>query len=290
LKDKKGLEKIHLFFLVGAQKSGSTWLQKSLNSIHGFHCLGEGHFIDKFLIPIAQTRHEYNKMMKIVNERVYEGNGFYKEIPSEEFIEYMRSWIFDMMLRNCNQSIGSVYALGDKTPANSFHIRTLKILFPDCKFIHLLRDGRDACVSAYYHRKRILEKNGQQSKNIDELAPQLLSKWAEFTKSVLDAEKSGINMCTVRYEDMLVDNLAVLRQCINHIMPENQVSDIELQESIRANSFTKMTGGRKSGEVQNESFVRRGQSGSWKDELQETTQNSFNQDDIDLLKKLGYIC
>ena len=49
---------MQLFFIVGAQKSGTTWLQKSLNSIDGIHCLGEGHFIDKLLMPVAQTRHE----------------------------------------------------------------------------------------------------------------------------------------------------------------------------------------------------------------------------------------
>ena len=51
---------MQVFFIVGAQKSGTTWLQKSLNSIDGIHCMGEGHFIDKLLMPIAQTRYEYN--------------------------------------------------------------------------------------------------------------------------------------------------------------------------------------------------------------------------------------
>ena len=60
---------MQVFFIVGAQKSGTTWLQKSLNSIDGIHCMGEGHFIDKLLMPVAQTRHEYNQMMEVVHQR-----------------------------------------------------------------------------------------------------------------------------------------------------------------------------------------------------------------------------
>ena len=91
---------MQLFFIVGAQKSGTTWLQKSLNSIDGIHCMGEGHFIDKLLMPVAQTRHEYNKMMEVVHQRVYEGKGFYDPVPDQEFLRVMRSWIFNIMVRN----------------------------------------------------------------------------------------------------------------------------------------------------------------------------------------------
>lgn len=289
MQDTRIIKDLNLFFLVGAQKSGSTWLQKSLNSVNGIHCLGEGHFIDKFLIPIAQTRQEYNEMMGIVNERVYEGEGFYGGIPIEEFIAFMRSWILNMMLRNCHTSVDLIQALGDKTPANSFHIKTLKTLFPNCKFIHLLRDGRDACVSAFHHRKRIIGKNGSQPENINELAPKLLSKWADFTKAVIEAEKEGIDILTVRYEDLLDNSLPVMRNCVNHIVPNNQISDIHLQECIESNSFSAMTGGRRSGEILNQSFLRRGEAGSWMDELHFSTQEDFKSEDIDLLTKLNYI-
>ena len=154
---------MQLFFIVGAQKSGTTWLQKSLNSIDGIHCLGEGHFIDKLLMPVAQTRHEYNQMMQIVQERVYEGQGFYGSVPDQEFLGLMRSWILTIMLRTANAPRESILALGDKTPANSFHIPTLKQLFPRSRFLHILRDGRDVAISAFRHRERILSETQEAS-------------------------------------------------------------------------------------------------------------------------------
>ena len=62
---------MQVFFIVGAQKSGTTWLQKSLNSIEGIHCLGEGHFIDKPLMPMTKPRYEYNLMIQVVQQRIY---------------------------------------------------------------------------------------------------------------------------------------------------------------------------------------------------------------------------
>ena len=64
---------MQIFFIVGAQKSGTTWLQRSLNRVDGMHCLGEGHFIDRLVAPIADTIRQYNNIMGLVAERVYEG-------------------------------------------------------------------------------------------------------------------------------------------------------------------------------------------------------------------------
>ena len=279
---------MQVFFIVGAQKSGTTWLQKSLNSIDGIHCLGEGHFIDKLLMPMAQTRHEYNQMMQVVHQRVYEGKGFYGPIPDQEFLGLMRTWILNIMVRNAKAPQNAILALGDKTPANSFHIPTLKQLFPRSRFIHLLRDGRDVAVSAFRHRERILSESGQTGADFDAEAPQLLSKWAGFTRAVRKAETAGIPVHTVRYEAMLENGVESLRGCVNHLLPENSISDEQLQAAVEANSFQSLSGGREPGRIDNTAFIRRGQAGSWRDELPEGAQERFVPEDRELLESLGY--
>lgn len=281
---------MQVFFIVGAQKSGTTWLQKSLNSIEGIHCLGEGHFIDKLLIPMAQTRHEYNQLMKTVHQRVYEGKGFYGPIPDTEFLPLMRNWIIKIMLRNTKTPQNDILALGDKTPANSFHIPILKQLFPRSRFIHLLRDGRDVAVSAFRHRERIQKdaKGSAEDLNLEVEAPQLLAKWAGFTRAVRKAETSGIPIHTVRYEAMLDNNVAALRSCIDHLLPDNRISDYQLQAAVSTNTFQALSGGREPGTIDNKAFVRRGQAGSWRDELPSTALERINPEDRELLDSLGY--
>ena len=279
---------MQVFFIVGAQKSGSTWLQKSLNSLEGFHCLGEGHFINKLLMPMAQSLHEYNKMMQVVQRRVYEGEGFYTPVPEGEFLSTMRGWILTMMVRNAKAHQDQILALGDKTPANSFHIPTLKQLFPRCRFIHLLRDGRDVAVSAYHHRERIQAEAGQTGDSLDASAAQLLSTWAGCTRAIRKAQMAGIPIHTVRYEAMLENSEAILRSCVDYLLPQNSVSDQQIQEAVDANSFQVLSGGRKPGAIDENSNLRRGQAGSWKDELNPAAVERFNPEDRELLESLGY--
>ena len=281
---------MQVFFIVGAQKSGTTWLQKSLNSIDGIHCLGEGHFIDKLLMPIAQTRYEYNQMMQVVQQRVYEGKGFYGPIPDPEFLGTMRSWILNIMVRNTRAPENAIVALGDKTPANSFHIPALKQLFPRSRFLHILRDGRDVAVSAFRHRERIQQEasQGQANLDINAEAPQLLSKWAGFTRAVRKAEAAGIPVHTVRYEAMLSEGVGSLRGCVDHLLPQNSITDDQLQAAVDANSFEALSGGREPGAIDANSNVRRGQAGSWRDELASEVIERFIPEDRELLEQLGY--
>ena len=279
---------MQVFFIVGAQKSGTTWLQKSLNSIEGIHCLGEGHFIDKLLMPMAQTRHEYNQMMQVVHQRVYEGKGFYGPVPDQEFLSLMRSWILNIMLRNAKAPQDTILALGDKTPAHSFHIPTLKQLFPRSHFIHVLRDGRDVAVSAFRHRERIQQETNQTSLDINAEAPQLLAKWAGFTRAVRKAESAGIPVQTVRYEAMLENGVTALRGCVDYLLPQNSISDTQIQTAVDANSFQTLSGGREPGNIDGSSNLRRGQSGSWRDELNPDLADTFNPEDRELLESLGY--
>ena len=281
---------MQVFFIVGAQKSGTTWLQKSLNSIDGIHCMGEGHFIDKLLMPVAQTRHEYNQMMEVVHQRVYEGKGFYGPVPDQEFLRVMRSWILNIMVRNTRVPENTIVALGDKTPANSFHIPALKQLFPRSRFLHILRDGRDVAVSAFHHRERI-QKEGAQGKinlDINAEAPQLLSKWAGFTRAVRKAETAGIPVHTLRYEAMLTDGVGSLRGCVDHLLPQNSISDDQLQTAVATNSFQALSGGREPGAIDADSNLRRGQAGSWRDELAQEVSERFIPEDRELLQQLGY--
>ena len=282
---------MQVFFIVGAQKGGTTWLQKSLNSIDGIHCHGEGHFIDKLLMPMAQNRYDYNKLMQVVQQRVYEGGSAYGPVPDPEFLGVMRSWILNIMLRTANVPRESILALGDKTPANSFHIPVFKQLFPRARFIHIVRDGRDVAVSAFRHRERINNESPQaQSTNLDlnAEAPQLLSKWAGFTRAVRKAESAGIPVHTVRYEAMLDNGVATLRGCVDHLLPQNSVTDDQLQAAVAANSFQSLSGGREPGTIDANSNLRRGQAGSWRDELAPEVSERFTPEDRELLEQLGY--
>ena len=280
---------MRLFFIVGAQKSGTTLLQRNLNSVHGVHCLGERHFIDRMVLPIAKTLRQYNNMMRLVEERVYEGDGFYPAIPQAEFRGVMRQWILMRIVSSTKAEPRSITALGDKTPAHSFHINILKTLFPDARFIHMLRDGRDVTVSAFHHKERVLRKLQQNDPDADlnKEAPALLHKWADFTRAVLKAEEDGEPIHTVRYEAMLANPAAALLGCLQHIVPNQPWNEAMVQKAVEANSFRRKSG-RDPGQSSSSSFLRKGQAGSWREELDSAALTRFAPDDQALLEQLGY--
>jgi hypothetical protein len=281
---------MRLFFIVGAQKSGTTWLQRSLNSVKGVHCLGEGHFIDRLVLPIAETLRNYNKLMGLVSERVYEDQGFYQPIPDAEYRTVMRQWILQRMVNNTEAEPKLIKALGDKTPAHSFHIDTLQLLFPEACFIHMLRDGRDVTVSDFHHKQRILSKLEQNDPNADlnNEAPALLHKWAEFTRAILKAETDGHSIHTVRYETMLANPNAALLGCLQHIIPNHNWDDASVKSAVDANSFRRKSG-RDPGQSSSSAFLRNGQAGTWRDELNQAALSRLQPDDQALLKQLGYV-
>ena len=60
-----GSGKLNVFFVCGAPKSGTTWLQHILDAHPEVTCSGEGHFIQRFSEPMAQVMRDYNAEMTL---------------------------------------------------------------------------------------------------------------------------------------------------------------------------------------------------------------------------------
>lgn len=92
----------------------------------------------------------------------------------------------------------------------------------------------------------------------------------------------------IRYEDLLNEPEVHLAACLNYLLPDTDFSEDSIREAIAANRFEARSGGRVAGTVSDTSFLRRGLAGTWKQELNAETMAGFNQDDLSLLRKLGY--
>lgn len=278
------------FFIIGAQKSGTTWLQRLLNDLPGIACFGESHFVDRLLVPLSGVVNDYNQMMGLVADRVYEGAGFYGNISNQELLTVGRSWLLEIFKRTAGPNRwAGLQIVGDKTPAHSFHIPTLRIMFPEAKFIHMLRDGRDVVVSAYHHRSRILRKLGQDDslRSLIEEAPGLFLKWKQFTQAVLE-RAPGLSMHTVRYEDLLTNPHSELQATAQYLLPDLDWSNSSIETSINRNSFARQSGGRSTGTVSDQSFLRQGVSGGWRREFSQADVHAWDSEGLALLQKLGY--
>ena len=141
-------------FVVGVGRSGTTLLQAMLNAHPELAMPFESHFI----VPFGERREEYEQPGGFDTER------FISDLTTEWSV---RRWeIPDATLRNAltgvrprdlADAIRRVFALyavihgkslyGDKTPDYMLSMPFLARLFPEARFVHVIRDGRDVALA-----------------------------------------------------------------------------------------------------------------------------------------------
>ena len=171
----------------------------------------------------------------------------------------------------------------------------------------VIRDGRDAMVSAYYYMLFKNEINRQfgvdrhrshlQFADYDDIQtnlPQFVEymfteypkrkfhfSWAQFIDSWLIHD-----VPVVKYEDLLVNPAEELIRVTAHLTGE-AVSHERAREVVDKYSFKKMSG-RKQGQEDKKSFVRKGIAGDWKNNFSIEACQVFDQFAGEQLVMAGY--
>jgi Sulfotransferase family len=117
------------------------------------------------------------------------------------------------------EAIGTVYAAyaeqqgkprwGDKTPMYMQNLHLLERLFPDARFVHLIRDGRDAALSFLAMPRGIVTETWMHPDTPADFAAQWRTEVAAARRL---GRRVGSRYLEVRYEDLVDDVEAVLRR------------------------------------------------------------------------------
>ncbi len=151
-------------FIVGCARSGTTLLQRVVDAHPQIAITPEMHWIThyfrdkkKWLAPIGRVHADQVADM-IANTKRFSQFEFTPEefaglLPGGQPIPYVDflSGIFALYRRHRDKPL-----VGNKTPAYVRRIPILHGLWPDAKFVHIIRDGRDVCLSVlnWYHADR----------------------------------------------------------------------------------------------------------------------------------------
>jgi hypothetical protein len=140
-------------FIVGHPRSGTTLLRFLLSSHPRIYIPEETGFIP-FLIKDLQIQTDLSlTQVKRIVERIGQLNrlwrGMVKDVPAfyRALPEPKLQHVLDALYRQQIAEYGAT-RWGDKTPVYVRYISTLDRLFPSAQFVHVIRDGRDAAVSA----------------------------------------------------------------------------------------------------------------------------------------------
>jgi hypothetical protein len=251
-----------LFFVGGAPRSGTTWLQHILDAHPDISCRGEGHFLHFLAEPIGVAMQHRRTQLQGKNARLFRDVGGYK-LPDPEDVEFLvGSAILTALAQQCD---GHPYPIvGEKTPENVFYFPNLKRLFPAAKFVGIARDPRDILVSAWHFiptERRRGDKALQQLSFVRDAAGAV----GKFIDGMLGLrQRYPADVLIVTYEALLSEpetTIAALYRFLGADASPNIVAD-----SIAATSFAAMAG-RPAGIENNGAFLRKGIAGDWRTHL-----------------------
>jgi hypothetical protein len=257
------LARRQLFFVGGAPRSGTTWLQHLLNAHPDISCRGEGLFQQELAKPLSGLMANRRQALANKNSTTFKDFDGYG-LPAVEDTEVLLATAILLELRR--QCAGSFCgAVGEKTPENVFLFPRLKRLFPRAKFIGVVRDPRDSLSSAWHFWAKPNYGAGAASQEA-------------FVRASLPAIEDGLRRCldhAATYPDdcrifTYETLLRIPEPIVAGLCRFLDVSDDPslVRECVAAASFARLSGGRAAGTELDTAFLRKGVAGDWVNTLQ----------------------
>lgn len=277
-----------IFFIVGCQKSGTTWVQRLLDGHESIVCRGEAAFAQVFIPNLQNMHKQYNQQQQYRNAQL--GEIPQRNLMEESDLVHLFAEMTGAMMAKWIDGDGStVRCIGEKTPEHALCLPLLAKAFPSVKIIHIIRDGRDVAVSGWHHNLRFNKaKFQQQFPSFDRYVAYLLQHhWLPYIQNAraFGGANAGQYM-ELRYEDLHADGRKWTKQLLEFLAVD--ASDESVTRSIEAGSFKTLTAGRDEGQENRESFFRKGVVGDWRNLFDERTHAFFIQHAGQLMQELGY--
>ncbi len=259
----------NLIFIVGCQRSGTTWLQKLIACHPRIKTGAESNVFSSFIGPELRM---WNEQL----QRIREGKartGLPSYFSEEEFMPIISEHMMKLLSPMLSQLKEDQIFL-EKSPDHAFFLPEIAQMLPESKIIHILRDGRDVVASLL---------NASQSW-AQHWAPSDSRKaarmWVKHVKAVRDGSRklTKDQFLEVRYEDLLMSTPQVLRRTTGFL--NLAWSDEDMMKAIEQNSaeVARRTGGTEiavGGETarvpddirKQPPKIRKARAGSWKEDL-----------------------
>ena len=144
-------------FLVGAARSGTTLLQRMVDAHPQIAITPESAWISRYKSEGLAPEDPVTRAVidRLADDPCFQLMGISREeldalvasAPGLTYVPFVRA-IFDLYGRKQAKAL-----VGDKTPSYVRAIRKLHRLFPQTRFAHIIRDGREVCLSVLHWDK-----------------------------------------------------------------------------------------------------------------------------------------
>ena len=201
-------------FVVGVGRSGTTLLRMMLDAHPELAMPPETHFANPFIQASGKLRFTPAVAARVI---VHDERRRWKDFGLDEDELLARFEAIEPF--NTSDALRAFYELyaakhdkprwGDKTPDYVRKMKKIQKTLPEARFIHVIRDGRDAGLS----QNNRIAKRGKSPVPAREMARRWRKK---IVKSQLDAQEVE-HYLEIRYEDLIDDTEQVLHRVCAHI-------------------------------------------------------------------------
>jgi len=268
-----------IFFVVGCQKSGTTWLQHLLNGHRDVRCNGETCLGPVLLPMLQQVASAYNQKQKVGQLGRFD----------EHDLRHLFVTAAGLLFRKWADPLEKIECIGEKTPEHALCLPLLDQAFPTCKVIHIIRDGRDIAVSGWFHNQR--KANPKFTQRFPDLATYITylvqSHWLPYIQRARAfGQTHPDRYLELRYEDLHQDPSPQIHKLLEFLGVDACTDWVDLCR--QAGAFETLSQGRLRGQEDTASFFRKGVVGDWKNHLDSHCLDTFMQLGGTMLQDLGY--
>lgn len=244
---------LRLFFLGGAPRSGTTWVQLLLDAHPAISCRGEALFPQALAAPLDALVGQWGQAVAAKNATVFRDLGGYPALP-EGLAELLLGTA--VLAALAAQASGrAVQAVGEKTPENVFLFPRLAALFPAARFIGVAREPRDVLASAWRFFPRAAGETQEA------FVTRALPAIAEGARAMLALAETGAGRI-VTYERLRAAPEAELAGLCRFLGVDDDAATVA--GCVARCRFERLSGGRPAGAARDGAFLGEGVVGGWR--------------------------
>lgn len=253
------LAECQVFFVGGAPRSGTTWLQQLLDAHPEVSCRGEGLIPQRVAKPLDAMTGSWREAIAEKNAGLFGHSTGYPEPTGAEADHLLGTAVLLALDRQRGEQ--HPRAVGEKTPENVFLFPRLQGLFPHAKFVGIARDPRDLLTSAWhmFHKAVAGEDEVDAKTAFIRMAIPSIDQGARAMLEIARTQPSSCQIVT--YEAMHENAGAVASRLFAFLGVSTEATMVA--RCVEQTSFVTMARGDRGGRA-DAPFLRGGQVGDWR--------------------------
>lgn len=279
----RDLSDLNTVFVLGPQRSGTTWVQLLIDAHPECACRFELRLHDGLMAEVHRMVGSYNALVSQHSRQVPSWAS-----PETRMLDQAR-----MMLLMRSVFLAHFYPapkpglryIGEKTPENLLGLRDIEQVFPEARYVVVVRDGRDSGLSSWHH----FRNHGSEELPLAAfLARWVPEHWSPLVAAALDLHRRlpGRSVL-VRYEDLVARPESTASVVFDFLGVDS--SPATISHCVEATSFPKVSGGRAIGDERTDQFFRKGIAGDWRSVFGPAELAAFSTAGAEINRLLGYL-